>query len=224
MDLIDKAFDEYVIHGVTHNIGFGKSIIHNEAFKAGDYSTAFIPTYYPQGYEGKVLTDENMEVLALACHKMKNINAGFYKTDVTERNDLHNKVVYVTILGKGEFADREYKVEGNETHYKITDLLNGKTTVHALNNFNYSHNSLLRLGLSQGNETLQFMGSTNDLRFDFYYHGGKINTLIYDEVQYKYKKHIAPPVMIDHSKSVLSPMPGSVVSINVIAGQTVVDG
>jgi hypothetical protein len=29
MDLIDKAFDEYVIHGVTDNIGFGKSIIHN---------------------------------------------------------------------------------------------------------------------------------------------------------------------------------------------------
>jgi len=47
MDLLDKAFDEYVIQGVTHNIGFGKSIIHNEAFKAGDYSTAFIPKYYP---------------------------------------------------------------------------------------------------------------------------------------------------------------------------------
>jgi len=47
MDLLDKAFDEYVIQGVTHNIGFGKSIIYNEAFKAGDYSTAFIPKYYP---------------------------------------------------------------------------------------------------------------------------------------------------------------------------------
>ena len=57
MDLIDKAFDEYVIHGVTHNIGFGKSIIHNESFKDGDYSTAFIPKYYPQGYHGNVLTD-----------------------------------------------------------------------------------------------------------------------------------------------------------------------
>jgi hypothetical protein len=32
MDLIDKAFDEYVVQGVTHNIGFGKSIVHNKAF------------------------------------------------------------------------------------------------------------------------------------------------------------------------------------------------
>lgn len=29
MDILDKAFDEYVINGVTHNIGFGKSILAN---------------------------------------------------------------------------------------------------------------------------------------------------------------------------------------------------
>lgn len=57
MDLIDKAFDEYVVQGVAHNIGFGKSIIHNESFKRGDYSTAFIPTFYPDGYSGDKLTE-----------------------------------------------------------------------------------------------------------------------------------------------------------------------
>jgi len=79
MDLIDKAFDEYVVQGVAHNIGFGKSIVHNKAFAAGDYSTAFIPTYYPDGYRGNKLTEKNMEILALACYKMKNISTGYYK-------------------------------------------------------------------------------------------------------------------------------------------------
>lgn len=60
MGLIDNAFDEYVVQGVAHNLGFGKSIVHNEAFAAGDYSTAFIPDYYPDGYAGDVLTDEQM--------------------------------------------------------------------------------------------------------------------------------------------------------------------
>ena len=224
MDLIDKAFDEYVIHGVTHNIGFGKSIIHNESFKAGDYSTAFIPKYYPQGYHGNALTDQNMEVLALACHKMKNINTGFYKEDVSERNDIHNNVVYVTIVGKGDAGDRDWKVEVSGTNYKVTDLANGKTTIHTLNNFAYTHNSLMKLSLSCGEETLQLMDSKNDFRFDFYYNGGKVNTLIYDEVQYKFKKYMAPAVKIDHSKSIISPMPGAVVSVNVVVGQTVVDG
>ena len=52
-----------------------------------------------------------MEVLALACHRMKNINSGFYKEDVNQRNYLHNKVVYVTVLGKGYVKDRDWKVE-----------------------------------------------------------------------------------------------------------------
>jgi len=56
MKLLDKAFDQYVVQGVAHNLGFGKSIIHNESFAAGDYSTAFIPDFYPDGYNGDDLT------------------------------------------------------------------------------------------------------------------------------------------------------------------------
>jgi propionyl-CoA carboxylase alpha chain len=51
-----------------------------------------------------------------------------------------------------------------------------------------------------------------------------VETLAYDEAQYKYKKHMAPPVKIDHSRSILSPMPGLMISVDVEAGQTVVDG
>jgi propionyl-CoA carboxylase alpha chain len=35
---------------------------------------------------------------------------------------------------------------------------------------------------------------------------------------------MAPPVKVDHTRSVLSPMPGSIVSVAVKPGQTVVDG
>jgi len=62
------------------------------------------------------------------------------------------------------------------------------------------------------------------LKFDFYYNGGNVKTMVYDENQYKYKKFMAPPAKVDHSKSVLSPMPGSIVQVKVQAGQTVVDG
>ena len=55
LELLDHAFDQYVVQGVAHNLGFGKSIIHNESFAAGDYSTAFIPDFYPDGYRGDIL-------------------------------------------------------------------------------------------------------------------------------------------------------------------------
>ena len=92
----------------------------------------------------------------------------------------------MTIFGQGDAKDRDWKVEVDNSTFTITDLSTGKSSVHTLNNFSFIHNSLLRLGLGSGETTLQFMGSQNDLKFDFYYNGGKVNTMIYDEVQFKH--------------------------------------
>lgn len=59
MDLLAHAMDEYIIRGVTHNIGFGSSILRNKDFRNGSYSTAFIPTYYPKGFRGDPLDVED---------------------------------------------------------------------------------------------------------------------------------------------------------------------
>lgn len=57
--------------------------------------------------------------------------------------------------------------------------------------------------------------------FNFYYQGGKVETIVYDEAQYKFKGFMPPPVKIDYSKSIISPMPGAVVSVAVEPGQKV---
>ena len=68
------------------------------------------------------------------------------------------------------------------------------------------------------------MSADDDIKFNFYYQGGKVETLVYDENQYRYKQFMAPVVKIDTTKSILSPMPGAVVSVSVQPGDTVVDG
>lgn len=155
--------------------------------------------------------------MALACHQMKNIASGVYKSE-KERNLLHNKVVYVTILGKGDEADKDWKVECGKSSFIVTDVASGAVTEHQVTDFVYEHNSLIKLGLGAETETFQFISQQNDLKFDFYYQGGKVNTMIYDETQYKYKKHMAPPAKVDHSRSILSPMPGAIVAVNVEVG------
>ena len=47
---------------------------------------------------------------------------------------------------------------------------------------------------------------------------------VFDPVQYRVKSYMAPPKKIDYAKSVLSPMPGSIVNVAVEVGQTVADG
>ena len=120
MSLLDKAMEEYVVQGVAHNIGFGQSIIANEHFAKGDYSTAFIPDFYPDGFRGEVLKDSDMHKLALAGHQMKNIASSQYK-DAAERSDVHNQTVYVTVFGKGDQSDRDWKVSQlSDSEFEVT--------------------------------------------------------------------------------------------------------
>lgn len=224
MTLMDNAIDEYVVQGVAHNLGFGQSIIANESFWKGDYSTAFIPEFYPDGFKGERLQDSDMQTLALACHKMKNISSSQYK-EAAERDNIHNKTVYVTIVGKGEDSDRDWKVSQlSADQFEITCMETNKSTKVNMSGFNFEHNSLIEMTVGSDDFVVQYVGQQHDLKYDFYFCGGNVNTMIYDETQYKYKKHMAPPVKLDHSKSVLSPMPGAIVAVNVEVGQTVVDG
>ena len=73
MDLIGKAMDEYVIRGVVHNLGFGQSIVRNPSFAEGHYTTAFIPTYYPNGFKGDPLSVDDVNYLTIASHYLRNL-------------------------------------------------------------------------------------------------------------------------------------------------------
>ena len=74
MNLLYSAFEQYIIRGVTHNVGFGQSIVRNKDFAAGNYSTAFIPTYYKDGFYGDPLTSDEYVQLAVSAFHMKNLN------------------------------------------------------------------------------------------------------------------------------------------------------
>ena len=215
MDLIDKAFDQYVVQGVAHNLGFGKSIVHNEAFAAGDYSTAFIPDFYPQGYSGDVLNNDQKKNIALVAHYLKNIAL---QNNVGNASRIDEHVIYVTVIGSGDMADHDWKVEklsDRDSVFEVTDLESGQKQEIEVSDFVFEHNSLIKMDGSQGQTTLQLLNMNNDLKFDFYYMGGKVETIVYDESQYKYKHHMAPPVKIDTTKQIISPMPGAVISVNV---------
>ena len=54
--------------------------------------------------------------------------------------------------------------------------------------------------------------------------GSEVEVSVFNQAQFNVKQYMAPPKKVDHAKSVLSPMPGSIVSISVEPGQTIVMG
>jgi len=157
LNLIDTAFDQYVVQGVAHNIGFGKSIIHNEAFRKGDYSTSFIPEYYPEGYSGDNLTNEKKHLLALAAHKLKNIFSNYNAFgSAVRKTESQDPILYVTIIGKGEEEDHDWRVESDGVTLKVTDLgSENEEYTYQMNDFDFTHNSLIKMDIEgQSDHTL----------------------------------------------------------------------
>ena len=98
-----------------------------------------------------------------------------------------------------------------------------------MNDFDFHHQSLIKSQLETEDKKvknciLQFYGITNELDYSWLYKGTKVKTRVYNDRQFQYKKHMAPPKVIDFSRVVLSPMPGAIVSVAVKEGDTVEDG
>jgi len=140
------------------------------------------------------------------------------------------RVVYVTVLGQNaEETDHDWKVErsvSDASKFTVTDLATNESTEIDLSSFVYEHNSLIKMegGVNLGSQVFQLVSTENDIKFDFYFEGGKVETLVYDEDQYRYKGYMAPVKKIDTTRSILSPMPGAVVSVAVAPGDIIVDG
>lgn len=158
--------------------------------------------------------------MALAAHYLKN-------TFTSYNGDSSNeKIVYVTVAGQEiDDVDHDWKVERmSDNKFRVTDLVSNESTELDVSSFDFSHNSLIKMDGDCGSQTFQLLKSENDIKFDFYFAGGKVETRVYDEAQFRYKDHMAPVVKIDTTRSILSPMPGAVVSVAVAPGDTVVDG
>jgi propionyl-CoA carboxylase alpha chain len=103
-------------------------------------------------------------------------------------------------------------------------MLSGVVSTHDAKNFELEYGALLRFEQNGTNKLVQFIDSKDDLYFNFYYKGNTIHSAVYTEAQFALKGFMAPPKKIDHAKSIISPMPGSIVSVSVEAGQTVTEG
>ena len=72
---MNQSLDEYVIGtgssgtagGIQHNIRLVRSVLRDQAFQEGDTRTSYLPTHYPDGFQGVVLTSTEKCEFAVAA-------------------------------------------------------------------------------------------------------------------------------------------------------------
>jgi len=145
MIMLGDAMDEYVIRGVTHNVGFGRSILRNNDFRSGNYSTAFIPTFYPKGFFGDPLSFEDHSHLAISAYFLKNKEN---QHAVLKGQDLpeESKTVYVSLH---DISDTNYQITRlSDKEFEVKTLPSGESTKVNVDNFNVEYDALIRFGVN----------------------------------------------------------------------------
>ncbi len=135
-----SAIDQYVIDGLSHNLNFLSSIMHNETFQSGYTTTDFIEQEYSDGFKGEAITDKEFEVFASilgACHLLDQMKLNsLYVNEKKFIVSFEEQNIEINIKKDGDnFVTR---VDNNEYHLslnsqsndpRITCLVNGQNMV-----------------------------------------------------------------------------------------------
>ena len=103
----------------------------------------------------------------------------------------------------------------------------GTSAVLAVSSFDYSHNSLIRIGLAKGDKepvTLHYEGAKGQFGHKLFHKGSHVEVSLCTEREFQLKKYMAVPPELDFTKMVTSPMPGAIVSVSVDKGDHVQEG
>ncbi|MFL2800149.1 MAG: acetyl-CoA carboxylase biotin carboxylase subunit [Paracoccaceae bacterium] len=217
ISFMQEALDDYQIEGIGQNIPFLHSVYRNPDFRSGNISTAFIENYYPEGFKGESLSnEERSQLVALVtfAYHTKNLRdqAISGRLDPFEESALGEYCIKFDdqwIVTKIQKYDDEHIVKVNDLQLNfLTSWKPGDTLIKASFNKKYV---VARLRFQDQGITVEYRGSSNI-------------AIVCNETEKKLFKFIKEPEVIDTSRFLLCPMPGLLVSMSVKEGDIIEEG
>ncbi|KAJ3212753.1 hypothetical protein HDU82_007134 [Entophlyctis luteolus] len=229
---MESALDRYVIKGVTHNIPLLRDVISHPRFASGKISTKFLAEEYPTGFKGASLAQdhrkEKLFAVAAVVHALRELNkrewvkgAGAFGESLlasagpTNKWDLH-----VAIPKTGDSAhilllsdkDGSWKVQVGDENATVPLTIDWRV-----------NSAIVRSTYDGEDVVVQFLDPLAS-GYRLQYLGTKFDVTVQSPRQHELSKYIKEKPKLDLTSVVLSPMPGTVVSVAVREGDTVSEG
>ena len=204
-----SAIDQYVIDGLSHNLNFLSSIMHNETFQSGYTTTDFIEQEYSDGFKGEAITEKEFEVFASilgACHLLDQMKLNsLYVNEKKFIVSFEEKNIEINIKKDGDnFVTH---VDNNEYHLSLNSQSNDPRITCLVN----GQNMVVQVRKEKPRYQLV--------------HKGKIAMALISEKRVAELNELMPEkIPQDMSKFLLSPMPGLLIKVCVKEGQEVKAG
>lgn len=208
-----QALDKYLIEGVTHNIPLLREVLSNSDFVAGRTNTAFLSAHFPTGFKGHLLSMiEKSHLLASAILLHWRLES--------VKGQLPSKTTYIL-----EFQSESHyvSIERKKNNFKV--IVGDHALILGLEEI--ISECLFRFTNVKSNESfiVQFVHNTGDiLAVHLRIFGSLYNVKIYSPKEKQLLGFLPEPKVLDTSKLLVSPMPGSILSVTKTVGETVIQG
>jgi propionyl-CoA carboxylase alpha chain len=204
-----SAIDQYVITGVSHNLNFLSSIMQNPTFRSGYTTTNFIADEYQHGFKGEPVTEDETQAIAcvLACyhtHQLKRI-----KTNRINTNQWTVKINEHQISVRTEDMDSIMKATSQANEYSIL--------------INKQHNDP-RVKIKINDKECYFQIENKYPGYQLTHRGKVFTALVSRQRTAELNRLMPEKIPLDLSKYLLSPMPGLLLKLCVLEGQTIKAG
>ena len=126
IERMKKALDEYVVEGVTSNLGLLRDIVSQPKFAKGDTTTKFLPDVYGKGFKGYELKGEEEVKVASFVGVMHCMRDEKQRTFI-EGGDKQDKKVWDVVVKVG--TEVSMRVEKAENGRYVVDVNGSKKEV-----------------------------------------------------------------------------------------------
>ena len=213
IDRMSAALDEFELHGPGHNISFLASIMGRQRFREGRLDTGFIEAEYGDSYTGDAIEGEAFDVLltaSLLIHLREQARADYLSGSSSKFEGDWS----VSLGAKAHRVTAAWREAGVEVG------LDGESLI--LESDWHPGESLLRGSLEGRSVALQIVAHGVGYRLR---HGGvEVDVVVRRPRAAELAARMPAKAAPDHSRFLLSPMPGRVISISVTEDQEVKAG
>ncbi len=214
------ALDEYYVRGIGNNIGFLAAVMMHPRFCSGDLTTNFITEEFGEYFVPEETIHEDFGMLAAL--------AGAIHCRVLERDiQLTGRSMDNTVLPRGDFElGQDWVVVINGESYPVSvPPSDGEIEVRADGrNFviatDWSTSQELLKGTVNG-EDVCLQVDRNGSGYQLWHLGLRADVRILSPEAAEFLDRMPPKKKADMTKKLLSPMPGLLVSVEVVEGQEV---
>lgn len=219
IDAQATALDSFLIEGIQDNIPFLGAVMEEESFRKGDFTTAYIKQIHPDGFKGSQAKSAQRELLAAVAvfaHAVRTRRAGQTSGQINGVRENGRKDWAVILGGATMPARVDLNPDGGEITAPSSSV--AKPLV-----------SAWRPGqpVMEGQFGGQAFAVKIAPRGEGYWlrlRGVSMYVIVTTERGAALHALIPPKPPADTSKTIISPMPGLLVSLDVMAGQEVKAG